>query len=241
MPPGWESQLLQRAPRIAVVLALFIGGYFVIGHAVLVAPVHDVAIPLDARIPFLPWTVFVYASVYTSAFLPAFVVRDEALFRRTFRAYVFVLLASFVVFVLFPVSSAGLRADLSEVGGFAGWGLHVIYALDPPRNLLPSLHLAIASVALVSLWMARPIYGRLSALWLLPVAASVCTTKQHFVLDAVAGILLGAVAWAIFLRSHESEAGAVPYYPWKGPQLYVAFLGLFYAAAWGAYRAGFAP
>ena len=90
MPRGWVSTARLRAPRIAGVLALFIGGYYGIAEAVSEEHAHVVAIPLDARIPFLPWTVFVYASVYTSAFLPAFVVRDDALFRRVCQACVFV-------------------------------------------------------------------------------------------------------------------------------------------------------
>lgn len=40
------------------------------------------------------------------------------------------------------------------------------------------------------------------------VALSTLFTKQHYVLDAVAGVLLALVAWAIFLRTYPRDSGS---------------------------------
>lgn len=238
MAGAWSSTAPRRLWIVLGVIALFVAGYFGVGHAAAGLRARTVATPLDDVIPFVPWTVFVYAAVYTSAFLPIFLVRDVALFRQAVRAYVLVLLISFTAFLLYPVTSVGLRPDLSEMGasGFAGWGLRVIYRLDPPRNLFPSLHLAIAAVATAAVWKARAVYGWVAALWLMPIAVSVCTTKQHFALDALAGLALGAAASVIFLRGEAPDENDDAYFGWGGIVFYAGFLATFYFGAWLVYR-----
>jgi membrane-associated phospholipid phosphatase len=69
------------------------------------------------------------------------------------------------------------------------------------------------------------------------VAVSTLFTKQHYVLDVIAGVFLAWVAWAVFLRSGPREA--VPELDRRlAPALAlvtIALVGLLFAGLWVAH------
>jgi membrane-associated phospholipid phosphatase len=187
---------LGRALAAAVLVGLYVAIYFAAG----LRPVEgaSLATPLDRTVPFRPAAVFVYASTYPMVLGPLFLVRDAHLFARTWLGYALCLAVCGVVFVLLPVGSLSLRADLSTVptSTLAGWGIHVLYALDPPRNCFPSLHLALAFTGTLAVGRARRWLGGVGAAWIAALTVSVVLVKQHYVVDALAGLALG---WAAHL------------------------------------------
>jgi hypothetical protein len=237
---------LVHLERLAVAVAVLVyafGPYFWIGASVDPGGAASLATPLDARIPFVPESIWLYAAVYVLIGLPAFVVESPALFRRVVLAYLLVLTVCLVCFCAFPVSGAELRPALEGVDAspFVLWGLRLNYGLDPPVNLFPSMHLAGATLAAFSAWQARRAYGLLAFALVAPVAISVCTVKQHYWLDAAAGMALAAGAWAWLLRGFELPPGERPA---RGPGSLAAFAGFLfavYAALYAAFRAGLEP
>jgi len=76
----------------------------------------------------------------------------------------------------------------------------LLVRIDRPTNSFPALHVAIPAYALFfgahRLGAGQPNrLGRIALargwLWLVPVAYSTLTTKQHFAADIAAGVLLG--------------------------------------------------
>ena len=225
------------------VLAYAFGPYFWIGASVDPGRAASLATPLDERIPFVAGSIWIYAAVYVLIGLPAFVVESPALFRRVVLAYLVVITVCLVCFLVFPISGAPLRPALEGVdaSAFVLWGLRLNYGLDPPVNLFPSMHLAGATIAAFSAWQARRAYGALAFALVVPVAISVCTVKQHYWLDAAAGVLLAAGVWAWLLRGFLPPPGERPA---RGPGSLVAFVGFLasvYAALYAAFRAGLEP
>lgn len=157
---------------------------------------RSLATPIDAWIPFVPAAVLVYVSVYVGALLPMFSVQSDALFMRVVWAYCGVIAICAACFVCFPVSAVTLRPELTPLPdpSFIDWGIRVLYELDPPVNLFPSLHVALATCAAVASWMSSRSYGVYVGCWVFAVSAATCLTKQHFVVDVAAGIGLGALA-----------------------------------------------
>jgi membrane-associated phospholipid phosphatase len=89
-----------------------------------------------------------------------------------------------------------------EVSGddFATWSLRALYGADPPYNCFPSIHVAHSFVS--ALTIAR-VHRRLGVVTLVSaglVALSTLYTKQHYVVDVIAGVLLALAAYALFLR-----------------------------------------
>jgi len=224
----------------AVSLTLF----WLIGHHV---DPHSAAVlrtPLDDAIPFWPWSVYLYSWVYTSMLYPLFIIRCPALFLRTALAYALVLAVCLAAFALFPVTSLALRPDPAtlDVTTFHGWGTRLTYFVDPPTNLFPSQHLAIAVIATLAAWKTRPLWGALALPIAVGVGVSICTMKQHYVVDGVAAVALAVAVWAAVLRPFRPPAttGRVAS-SWRGPAAYFAFHGLVYLALYVTYRAGWRP
>jgi len=216
---------LERIAIAVGLLAYGFGGYFWIARSVDPTTTVSLATPWDARIPFVPASIFAYASVYVLIALPIFVVESRALFRRAAWAYATMVTVCLLCFRFFPVSGAELRPALDglKTSPFVLWGLRLNYALDPPLNLFPSLHLAGASLAALTAWKARRGYGLVAFAAVGIVAVSVCTVKQHFWVDAVAGIGLALAVYCVLLgpfRLPPGERAA------RGGRAWLAFAAL---------------
>jgi PAP2 superfamily protein len=208
----------------------FIVGYFGVGLSRQPEQTRELTTALDAQIPFIARSVWIYLLIFPSALLPLFVVRCRRLFGRTAVAYAIAITISLFCFTFFPVTSLGLRADLAmlDLTTASDWAVATLYSIDPPYNLFPSLHLSIAVLAAFSVWKAARLYGVAAFVTLVFIGVSVCTVKQHVVLDALGGVALGGLVSFFVLRPYRRAAGVEPAYSWRGPLLYVMFLVLVY-------------
>jgi len=226
------------------VVAFFVVGYFGVGWlATDPAAARSLATPRDAAIPFLLGSVVVYWSILPMGLLPIFGVADRDVFRRVALAYAVTIAVALASFVAFPVTSAGFRPDALAFAdaGFPGWLLRLLYFLDPPVNLFPSLHLALAFLAALAVVHVRSPLGAVAVVWTLCIAVSVCTTKQHFAVDALAGIALAALAHFAFVARRRVSAPALATFGARGIALFGALAALFYAGLYGAYLVGVDP
>ena len=219
--------------RVALTLGLvifFIAGYFGVGQSRNPSGAGELQTFLDDQIPFIARSVWVYLLIFPTALLPLFVVRCRRLFRRTALAYAAVIAVSVIFFATFPITSARLRTNpaMLDLTQPSDWAVSVLYSLDPPYNLFPSLHVSIAVLAAFSAWKAARSYGVMALTCLVFVIASIFTVKQHVVLDAVGGIVLSTLAGALILRPYRAQGTVGPAYSWRGPSIYLAFLVLVY-------------
>lgn len=228
-----------RAVLTIGVVAFFVAGYFGVSRLVDPARAISLGTELDRRIPFIAASVWVYLWVFPASLLPLFVLRCPLLFRRTLLAYTLAIAASLLVFVAVPVTSSRLRVgpQLLDVTQPSGWAVAVLYRLDPPVNLFPSLHLSIAALAALSAFKARQAYGAAAFVGVALIAVSICTVKQHFVVDGLAGAALAALVYASVLRKYTPPPGTAPAYGWRGPAAYGLLLVAVYAGLYCAFLA----
>lgn len=245
-----ESALVapRHAEKVAIVAALFVltfAGYYAVGLTARPEAATTLRTRLDDAIPLVPEAMWLYAWVYTAMFYPAFVVRCPYLFRRTALGYAVVVVVSLLVWVAYPVTSIGLRVphESIEPTSFPLWGLKLNYTLDPPYNCFPSLHMSVAVVAALSAARARRLWGLLALPPVLGIGAAIALVKQHWVLDGVAGALLGAGAYALAVRPArvDGRPEAELSFGWQGPAAYMAFHCGMYALVYALYLAGWAP
>jgi hypothetical protein len=227
---------LERLFLCGAILVYFVGGYGLMNHRPFTHGARQLHTSIDDSIPFLPWTVIIYWSVYAAYAWPLFVVRCPRLFRRTAFAYLAILTVAYLSFRFFPVTAAGLRPDISTLDphSFCDWGIWLVYMLDAPHNLFPSLHLAIACQAAFSIWRAHRVVGWLAGLQALAIGISTWTVKQHWVADSGAALLLAAIVHMIAMRGYNpmTVPRAERAFSWRGPLLYAglwaATLACFY-------------
>jgi membrane-associated phospholipid phosphatase len=188
--------LLKRAARVPVVIG---GGLAIVGLYALSArlnygePTRLVEAAIDAWIPFLPWTVWIYVSDYLLLTLAILLPSDR---RRSEAAYGLLLAAliGFVIFTLWPTSIIRSSASFEGVTGLL-WKL--IYAIDTTTNACPSLHVANTCIACRALYGKGGAWRVVMPIWAGAVILSTLTTKQHYFVDVPAGVLLGIVCIAI--------------------------------------------
>ena len=235
-------RLYERAILTAGLVIFFVAGYFGVGLTRSPAQAYELTTALDERVPFIAISVWAYLWGFPSALIPLFVVRCPVLFRRTAIAYGAVIAASLVSFALFPVTSAHLRVTQAalDVSRPSDWAIAVLYALDPPYNLFPSLHLSIAAVAALAVRKAAKLYGLPIFLSIALVSVAVCTVKQHCVLDVFGGLGLAALAGSLILRPYRPVDGSGAAYSWRGPAMYLGLVAVLYASVYLAYLMAFA-
>jgi membrane-associated phospholipid phosphatase len=140
-----------------------------------------------------------------------------------------------VCFLLYP-TIAPRPAHVIDAG-FGAWGLRFLYSADPPYNCFPSLHVAHSLLSALTCHRVHKKVGLVATLCAALVALSTLFTKQHYVLDVVAGMLLGIAAYAVFLRDIPRET---PELDRRLAPLFAAGIlgvaGIVVGGAWIAYR-----
>lgn len=209
MPFRWAmvSQSLVRPYRVTLPMVLLVAlvpvYLFIPGLRATHAPyVPEVA--LDRALPLIPFWALVYGAVYAFLILlPVFVVQQDEQIRRTVFAYLLVWITAYVFFYVYPTAAPRPQRVVGE--GFAVWGLRALYSSDPPYNCFPSIHVAHSFVSALACFRVHRGVGLFATGCAVLVALSTLFTKQHYVLDAIAGVLLASVACIVFLRSSRRE------------------------------------
>jgi membrane-associated phospholipid phosphatase len=184
-------------PMVAFValipLYVFIPGFLPAG------PRHVPELSWDRLIPLRPGWALVYGTLYLFLILlPVLVVRQEDLIRRTVFAYLVVWTTAYVCFVAYPTVAPRPAKLLDQ--GFAAWGLLFLYGADPPYNCFPSLHVAHSFVSALACGRVHRGLGIAAVLVAVLVAISTLYSKQHYLLDVIAGVLLALAADFLLLR-----------------------------------------
>jgi membrane-associated phospholipid phosphatase len=199
---GMIAETLTRPYRVTlpmVVLVLLVPVYLFIPDLTPVDTLHAPELSLDGLLPLRPVWSLVYGALYAFLIvLPVLVVRQEEQIRRTVFAYLTVWIAAYVCFLLYPTVAPRPETVYGE--GFGLWGLRFLYDSDPPYNCFPSLHVAHSFVSALTCYRLHRGLGLFAILCALLVGLSTLYTKQHYVLDVVAGILLACAAYMVFLR-----------------------------------------
>lgn len=160
---------------------------------------YDLSLPLDELIPVVPaWTI-----AYVGCFL-VWVVNFILICRES-REICFQFLASEAIakiicglfFVLLPTTN--VRPELIGEDCFT-WVLNLIYTLDQPVNLFPSIHCMDVWFAWRGLLPCRKVpkyykYG--SFLFAILVFCSVVFTKQHVIVDILGGVLVAEIGFLL--------------------------------------------
>ena len=188
-----------------VLLVVLVPFYILIPELLPPRARHVPELALDRALPLMPSWALVYGALYLFLILlPIFVVRQDELIRRMVYAYLLVWITAYVFFFwLYP--TAAPRPDRVTGQGFAVWGLRALYSSDPPYNCFPSLHVAHSFVSALACCRVHRRLGIIATVSATLVAVSTLFTKQHYLLDVIAGGFLAFIADAIFLRRYPPD------------------------------------
>lgn len=166
--------------------------------------------PLDDAIPVVGPFAIPYVSlrpfIYLSAVL--FLLFRVRIYRSAAVAMIVVLLVSYA-FYAFLQTYIDRPAIIGE--DLFSRLIREVYASDQPYNDFPSLHASLSTVFAIHWLRVDRRLGVPVAIWTALIVLSTVFVKQHYVPDAVAGVVLAAIAswWSLrLLAERPSLAGS---------------------------------
>lgn len=234
--PGLIAFLIWRT-LLASTLVSLAPLYFAIGELTRGRSIHAPEIALDRLWPLEPEWMIVYGSLYVFiVVLPLMVVRQPALRRRAMQAFLMVMVVSYVGFLLYPTAAPRPAHVVGD--GFSAWSLRHTYLVDPLYNCFPSLHVAYAFVSALTCFRVHRGVGAAAGLWAALIGISTLYTKQHYVVDVIAGTLTAYIAYVLFVRSYPREAVSESdrrQAPFRALAV-IGIFGILLAGIWVSYR-----
>jgi hypothetical protein len=210
MPP-WLSEAghrfatlwLLKAAGTTVFMALFFGCYF----SLLAKPLQPVLVVpltwLDAQIPFTPSAYGIYISLWIYVSLPPAFLGNFQVLLNFGRWVTALCVCGLIVFWLFPNQTPNFGIDWAHYPELAR-----IKSMDASGNACPSMHVATAVfsafwIDAILVAVTAPHLARLiSVLHCAAIIWSTIAIRQHVVIDAIAGALLGLIFARLSLKAN---------------------------------------
>ena len=171
---------------------------------------YSVTLPIDDRIPLVPFFVVFYVAAFVQWTVSWILISRES--KETVRYYaiadIIMKLICLGFFVFFPTT---MERPSFEVNNLFTWGLRLIYTIDKPYNLFPSIHIIESHLALRAAFSLKkpPRYYK----WIhIPlnvlIFLSILLIKQHVLLDIPGGLIvceIGLLLASLLLKKRKAH------------------------------------
>ena len=180
-------------------LPVYLAAFFIIEHFI-TDNYWATQTVLDRYVPFCEWFIFPYVSwspllVVLGVYL---ILKDGEGFRR-YMWYIMVTFITAVVFCILIPNGQDLRPAVMEHHNLAAWLVEYTYSIDTNTNVFPSVHILGCMAAVAAVWhtpgLRKPAWRWGVTLYAALIMVSTMFVKQHAVIDVLAGLLTGAIAY----------------------------------------------
>jgi membrane-associated phospholipid phosphatase len=185
-------------------LAIFL--YFLTGRVIPAESRHLVWCRLDDYVPFLPVFAIPYVAWYAvQAFTACYCFfKDTEVFRKFVGYILFVYAIAISVYLFYP-TAIDFRPEVTGKDIFSRI-VGLVYGMDNPTNVLPSLHVLVAVGCAFAQCRAKHLGKPLLCVfwWLIAlfVCASTVLVKQHSVLDILGAIPVCVAGYVLFFAQN---------------------------------------
>jgi membrane-associated phospholipid phosphatase len=188
--------LTYRLQILALTLLGWLGIYFAVNRRHLEPQRRlDLATSLDRRIPFVPAWALVYFSTFPFVLMPFVVLTEAGQFYWTLASFITITLTSQLLHAAIP--SQIQRVEKLNNLGASGWMINIYQHICKPYDNFPSMHMGLSVPAVGACYMAGgSTVGSLVLVWAVLIALSTLFTKQHYIWDILAGVMIGVVVYA---------------------------------------------
>jgi membrane-associated phospholipid phosphatase len=228
--PRWALPLFLTARLkylAGAAIAVFtIALYLFSNHIHLVTPHQLPMWRIDEAVPFVPWTVWIYVSEYALFAAVYISCKDIVSLNKYLYAFVALQLVSALIFLSWPTiyPRDQFPLDPSSMDALTFYLFDSLRRADSPASCCPSLHVSSVFLSVFVLLDGhhrrtgfqpvggrrtgfQPVGGRRTGfqfafffLWGVAIAVSTITTKQHFVVDVLAGFAMAVLFHVVFRR-----------------------------------------
>jgi membrane-associated phospholipid phosphatase len=162
----------------------------------------------ERLIPFVPLMILPYMSIDLFFVGSPFMCKSRSELHTFAARILFVIGASGICFLLFPLKFAFERP---EVAGVLGLLFAPLNAHDLPYNLAPSLHISLRTILLVT--FERHLRGPLrtaTTVWFSLITISTLMVWQHHLIDVITGFAMGILTLRLLPERADSTSTGVP-------------------------------
>jgi membrane-associated phospholipid phosphatase len=201
-----ENKLLVGAVTFVVAAAV----YLMSNHFPIFEPRMLPMTVWDQAIPFVPQTVWIYASEYIYFIVIYWLCRETLNMNRYVYAVLAIQFVSVAIFWVWPTTYPRNLFPLPDsLDPLTHWLFASIREGDSPNNCAPSLH--VSSVLLCAFLFFNEQREKLwfFLTWGALISLSTLTTKQHYIVDVVSGLMMAILFHWLFYRRiayHEPRA-----------------------------------
>ncbi len=171
---------------------------------------YDFTGTLDRMVPLVPAFIWIYILAFpfwaVNYILAAQRGKDQ--FYRFVATDLTIHLTCFVIFLILPTTN--VRPEITG-NSWSEQMLQLIYAMDggnSPSNLFPSIHCYVSWLSWRSVHKSEKIpewYQHFSLIFAILIIISTQVLKQHYLVDAVAGVVLVELAWNFYKKGNRHQ------------------------------------
>jgi membrane-associated phospholipid phosphatase len=156
----------------------------------------DLAMSLDRKIPFVPQLALVYFSTYIFVIQPFIILSDARQFYWMLASFGSITGIASLIHATVP--SKIERINNLDADGLSGKLINLFQKTCKPYGNFPSMHVALSvPVVGANFMVAGPTMGIVTLVWAILIALSTLFTKQHYILDVLAGLVGGVLIYSL--------------------------------------------
>ncbi len=184
--PWWRSFCLLLLGIVGFALPYILSNWWNASREFHFAPYLDI----ELQIPRVNWMIIPYVSAYLMG-LASIQCLPYLAQKALMKAINVAGIIGGIIFILFPTELGYFRSP----DGLGFWRpvYEILWSLDHPYNLTPSMHVTMAYLMIVPvIQVSKSVFMKSAlALWLFLVCLSIVLVHQHHVIDFVTGFALG--------------------------------------------------
>ncbi len=155
----------------------------------------------ELNIPLIPEFILLYLSFSILTLVPLFFFLQPQIILLAKRMALSIIVSG-IFFLLIPTQLGYMRTI--EKGNYESW-FSILYQIDYPHNLFPSLHITLSTITFFGLlpYCTKTINYILSTWWIL-LCVSVIMVHQHHIADIVGGIIVASFVMMVIKDKNSS-------------------------------------
>ena len=190
--------------RIRTILPFWIVSSFYFLIPFIRSPIDapEVFIYFDSLIPFIWWMIVPYYMYYIGLVIPL-IIKDKMLLNHFVHVSLILLGISYIIFIIWPISCAPVMSSVTQNPvSFLYSAVEIAWL---KQNGLPSVHVTISLFTALVLGTYRPRYRIVFLVCSFLVFLATFLAKQHFIADALSGLLLAYFGFFYWNRTMQGK------------------------------------
>lgn len=175
--------------------------YFTSNHFLLFTPHYLTLTIVDKAIPFIPATIWIYLTEYFLFISVYLLCKNLANLNKYLYSFMAMQIVSVTIFVFWP--TAYPRADFplpADSHNLTVQLFNCFRLLDHPTSCLPSLHVSSCYLSAFIFLEEQKEKFWFFFLWATTIGISTLTTKQHYIIDVLTGLVMAYLFYWLFHR-----------------------------------------